>query len=209
MNKKVGVELHCIFPTTIYKTNINPNFNKKEISTINKLLKKLRPNEGNKISLDSYVLNNKNLKKFKDQILFFVKDYIFNVMKYQSSIIPYITQSWFNITDTNQFHHKHAHPNSFISGVFYLNADINYDKIYTYKYVSNYLNLDPHIDNCNYYNSTEWFFPVGTNDLILFPSHIQHKVDFKKGNNSRISLAFNTWLKGTVGNEEKRSGLRL
>ena len=42
---------------------------------------------------------------------------------YQSVFSPrddveiYITQSWLNYTEPGQFHHKHAHPNSFVSGV--------------------------------------------------------------------------------------------
>ena len=38
----------------------------------------------------------------------------------------------------------------------------------------------------------------------MFPSSTTHQVDLKKGNNTRISLAFNTFVKGTLG---KNSGL--
>jgi uncharacterized protein (TIGR02466 family) len=211
MNKKIEtkVEVHCIFPVTVYKTRINPNFNKKQNLIINNYLKKLKKNEGNKLSIDSYVLENKYLKNFKNQLLFFVKDYIFNVMKYQSTIKPYVTQSWFNITNNNEYHHKHSHPNSFISGVFYLNADFNYDKIHTYKPLTKTHSLDPTLQEINYYNSSEWIFSVGTYDLILFPSYLEHRVDFKQGDNTRISLAFNTWLKGDIGDKDKLALLKL
>jgi hypothetical protein len=44
-----------------------------------------------------------------------------------------LTQSWLNYTKPGQFHHKHAHPNSFISGVLYMKAARQRDKIYFYK----------------------------------------------------------------------------
>ena len=33
----------------------------------------------------------------------------------------------------------------------------------------------------------------------MFPSSLVHQVDLKKGNNTRISLAFNTFYKGKLG----------
>ena len=35
----------------------------------------------------------------------------------------YITISWINYTETNQYHHAHSHPNSVISGVYYIETD--------------------------------------------------------------------------------------
>ena len=40
-----------------------------------------------------------------------------------SSIHLKITQSWINFTKKGEYHHPHAHPNSLISGVFYVEAD--------------------------------------------------------------------------------------
>ena len=51
----------------------------------------------------------------------------------------------------------------------------------------------------NLWNSSTWFFSVKTGDLIMFPSSTTHQVETKFGDNTRISLAFNTFYTGTLG----------
>ena len=41
----------------------------------------------------------------------------------------YITQSWLNYTNEKQVHYPHSHPNSIISGVYYINANPKFDYI--------------------------------------------------------------------------------
>ena len=112
----------------------------------------------------------------------------------------YITQSWLNYTEPNQFHHRHEHPNLFVFGVFYFDSDKDNDMIkffHPQKYVPIWVDVEQ--NKYNIYNSTSWWFPVETGQLIMFPSSTTHQVDVKKGNNTRISLAFNTFYKGTLG----------
>ena len=59
------------------------------------------------------------------------------------------------------------------------------------------------------WNSGSWFFPVETGDLFMFPSSTTHQVETKKGNNTRISLAFNTFYKGSVGSNDALTELIL
>ncbi len=61
----------------------------------------------------------------------------------------------------------------------------------------------------NLYNSDTWFFPVHTGDLIMFPSDTQHKVEYKRGNNIRTSIAFNIYIKGILGDLIKLTELKL
>ena len=61
----------------------------------------------------------------------------------------------------------------------------------------------------NLWNSATWFFPVETGYLFMFPSSTTHQVETKKGNNTRISLAFNTFYKGSVGSNAKLTELIL
>ena len=60
-----------------------------------------------------------------------MQDY-FNKVLCAKNVKPYITQSWLNYTRANQFHHRHEHPNSFVSGVLYINADKATDRINFY-----------------------------------------------------------------------------
>ena len=119
----------------------------------------------------------------------------------------YLTQSWANYTEAGQYHHKHAHPNSVVSGVFYPQANREVDKIYFYK--DGYERIKVPAAEYNPYNSESWWFEVGAGDLILFPSHLTHMVETKVGDETRISIAFNTFLKGYIGSDESLTGLHL
>jgi predicted 2-oxoglutarate/Fe(II)-dependent dioxygenase YbiX len=61
----------------------------------------------------------------------------------------------------------------------------------------------------NIYNSKSWWLPVKTGQLILFPSSTTHSVEVKKGNNTRVSLAFNVFIKGTLGDNKDLTELFL
>ena len=134
-------------------------------------------------------------------------EYFKTVHEPKDDVSLYITQSWANYTDPGQYHHKHAHPNSFISGVFYPQADRSVDKIYFYK--SGYERIKVAPQNWNHWNSESWWFEVGAGDLILFPSNLEHMVETKVGNETRVSIAFNTFLKGHIGVDESLTGLQL
>tara|TARA_R100001591_G_C4297600_1_gene169453 strand:- start:172 stop:804 length:633 start_codon:yes stop_codon:yes gene_type:complete len=202
--------INNLFPTPIYMTNINRTFTKEELKFIKDQKNYCNKNEGNINTKNNYILNRKefkNINKFLDQCC---KDYLNRIICPKNNIKLYITQSWLNYTEENQFHHKHEHPNSVISGVLYLNSDKNNDMI---KFFNNtkYKQISPEIDDKKYniWNSTSWWFPVETGQLVMFPSSTTHQVDIKKGNNTRISLAFNTFYKGTIGSNTSLSELIL
>ena len=119
---------------------------------------------------------------------------------------PYITQSWINFQNTGKDLHWHNHPNSFISGVFYFQdgqSSIvfrNFQKIF---------NLVPRFQEGNVFNSDTISYTTKKNSLILFPSSLWHKTNINNQKETRISLAFNTWLKGDLGNEDDLNELSL
>lgn len=197
-------EITAIFPTPIYVVKFR-NFTKEEINFVNKIKKNVSKNTGNIVSTDNYILNNKSFKKIKEELLIHVNDYFNSIIVPDNKIKPYITQSWLNYTDEGQFHHSHEHPNSIVSGVLYINADKNNDQIKFYKRY--YPEIKINSKQYNLFNSTSWNFKVETGDLILFPSGLTHNVDSKVGNNTRISLAFNTFIKGKIGDNEQLTEL--
>ena len=192
--------INGIFPTPIYISKLNRELTNKELSFIDKTKLEVYNNEGNTTSNDNYILTNKPFKNLKEELDLRIQDYFDKVISPANNITPYITQSWLNYTEKNQYHHKHAHPNSLVSGVFYINCHEEHDKIKFFN--DRYQTIKPEVKDWNLYNSETWWFSVKTGDIILFPSSLTHMVETKQGDNTRISLAFNVFIKGTVGNNK-------
>jgi uncharacterized protein (TIGR02466 family) len=203
----VEANISGIFPTPIYISKIDREVTSKELSFIDKTKLDTYNNEGNKTSNDNYILNHKAFKDLKKDLDLIVQDYFDKVISPANNITPYITQSWLNYTETNQYHHKHAHPNSLISGVFYINCHEEHDKIKFFN--DKYQTIKPEVKDWNIWNSQSWWFSVKTGNVILFPSSLTHMVETKEGDNTRISLAFNVFIKGTVGNNKNLTELIL
>ena len=115
--------INGIFPTPVYISKLNRKLTTKELSFIDKTKLDVYKNEGNTTSNDNYILNNKNFKNLKLDLDLIIKDYFNKIICPANSITPYITQSWLNYTEKKQYHHKHEHQNSLVSGVFYVNCD--------------------------------------------------------------------------------------
>ena len=197
-----------LFPTPIYMSNINRPFTKQELQFVKEQKKNSIKNKGNINTKDNYILNRKefkNIKKFLDQCC---KDYLKRIISPKNNIELHITQSWLNYTEENQYHHIHLHPNSVVSGVLYFNCNKNNDKI-KFSNSIGYQQIKPEINKYNIWNSETWWFPLETSQLIMFPSSTTHQVETKQGNNTRISLAFNTFYKGTIGSNNDLTELIL
>ena len=201
--------INHIFPTPVYITEIDRKFTKQELNFVKEQKKHCSKNAGNINTKDNYILNKKEFKNIKKFLNKHCKNYLDTVICPKNNLELYITQSWLNYTEADQYHHKHEHPNSVISGVLYFDSDIKNDKILFSK--STEQQIKPIIDNTkfNLWNSETWFFPVETGRLIMFPSSTIHQVEIKKGKNTRISLAFNTFYKGTIGSSVGLSELIL
>jgi uncharacterized protein (TIGR02466 family) len=199
--------INNIFPTPIYMSKLNRKLTPLELKFIDKNQKTFTKNEGNITSNNNYILNEKPFANIKKELDLAVKDYFEKIISSTDAITPYITQSWLNYTETNQYHHKHAHPNSLVSGVFYINCHEEYDKIKFFN--DNYKTIKLEVKDWNLYNSETWWFSVKTGDIILFPSSLTHMVETKEGDNTRISLAFNVFIKGTVGNNKNLTELLI
>jgi uncharacterized protein (TIGR02466 family) len=199
--------INGIFPTPIYISKLNRELTPLELKFVDKNKKDFYKNDGNITSNNNYILNEKPFANIKKELDLRVQDYFDKVISPANNITPYITQSWLNYTETNQYHHKHAHPNSLVSGVFYINCHEEHDKIKFFNDIYKTIRLE--VKDWNMWNSESWWFSVKTRDVILFPSSLTHMVETKQGDNTRISLAFNVFIKGTVGNNKNLTELIL
>ena len=200
-------EVASIFPTPIYLSPLGRNLTDSELKFVDKNKKQTYKNEGNLTSNNNYVLNEKPFKDLKLHLDLRVTDYFNKVICPNNEVTPYITQSWLNYTEKKQYHHKHSHPNSLVSGVLYLNSDEKFDRILFFK--DTYPGIVFETKNYNLWNSHSWYIPVKTGDIVMFPSSLTHMVETKEGDNTRISLAFNVFVKGKIGINNKLTELFL
>lgn len=190
------MNFHSLFPTPIGFVDIDRSLSDQELLFICEL--ETRANTGNTTSVDNFVLRNATLASLRLFIENSVSEYFKSTVSPKHDVELKITQSWFNYSKHGQYHHKHAHPNSFISGVFYVQTNPD-DRIYFYK--DQYQQIKFPTNNWNAYNSDSWWFEACVGRLILFPSHLTHMVPVVQGEKTRISLSFNTFPVGAVGEE--------
>ena len=68
--------------------------------------------------------------------------------------------------------------------------------------------IKPEIKEFTQWNSPLWFFPAIAGELVLFPSWLQHKVQpNEKATTDRISISFNTFVRGKLGNNKELTEL--
>ncbi len=166
-----------------------------------------RPNMGNRTSANNFVLRDKLMTSLRGWMEDCVAEYFKATTNPKHDVTLRLTQSWVNYSEPGQYHHKHAHPNSFLSGCFYPQADKELDKLYFFN--EPYHRIKIHSEDFNVYNSDSWWLPVGTGDIVIFPSSLTHMVEQVVASNTRISLSFNTFPVGYVGNDDSLTGLHL
>jgi len=197
--------LHGIFPTPILIANIGREFTDDEKSFFDLQKETIVNNLGNITSADNYLMKNKVMADINNELLFALNHYMDKIIVPKDDVKPYITQSWLNWTEKGQFHHRHAHQNSYLSGVLYINTDEEKDKIIFFN--DGYEKIHVYSKEWNLFNSKSWFFNVKPGDIIVFPSHLQHMVEPTTSDETRVSLSFNTFLRGRIGDERQLTEL--
>jgi len=177
-----------LFSVPLYEAYVNiPPVNESKISWTTNMV--------NQISDNQYILNEPEYQQLRDDIYVNLKTYWRHVMNATCEAEPEITHSWFNVTYPGQSHHKHRHPNSYISGVLfwqYHDSAITFDN-------DRYNQIEYETDCSTPLNSNTWSVHPQPGLLLLFPSYQSHSVKpVHEGQEPRLSLSFDTWLRGDV-----------
>lgn len=190
-------KIHSIF--NIFISCCFLDVNKKDIIDYVKNLKK--NNKGRKRSniggwqSNDLILNNKTLIPLVKEIENAVSVYGKNV-NFKKNITYKICDMWANINNYKDFNVPHIHPNSLISGVFYLKTPKNCGNIAFMNPSQNLMDhtwLDKFKDNFTEVNSSVWFREAKEGLLYLFPSWLLHSVEPNTNKKEeRISISFNT-----------------
>ena len=202
-------KIYEIFPKVVMKFKLDREFNNKELlhfDYIQNYVKIAAHSDG--VSDDHYVLNNESMSSLKAFCENCLNEYLNKIYcPSDNSVKVYITQSWINYLRKDHTHSMHAHSNSFLSGVLYISMDDDTDSI---EFIKNeYLPIRFKSKEINDYNAEDVEFKVKKYELLIFPSNLYHQVPPNKSDKLRISLAFNSYINGTISNDDTLYGLKL
>ncbi len=198
-------EITPLFVTPVYKNKIGRSFTAEEISFIDSI-NSYKQGLGNVNSENKFILSAPAMQNLKKDIEDNIYTYVQEVMKLDHEF--YITNSWTNMTMLGQEHQLHNHSNSILSGVVYIKVNDSQPSITFNRLTPPFLlNMKP--TEYNMFNSTEWTIPVEDGDILIFPSSCFHHVKVNETDNRRISIAFNTFVRGTIGSESSGADLIL
>lgn len=165
------------------------------IRNVNRL--EYRKNSGNHISSDIH-----ELPEWASLMSFFKKSLIEHCTMVGYQIEDFqITQAWANKSESGQAHHLHYHVNSFLSGIFYVNA-ADGDTIFVRPQTPT--SFHPQNTESNSSSNVVKLSPQA-GYLAIFPSYITHGTVSNKKSKSRFSISFNSLPQGAFGSKIAKS----
>ena len=201
-------EVTPLFAIPLCKTNINP-VSDEIIDYLKNLEYKPHLYSNAQNTTNVHVLDELICKPLKEEVQFKLDSYVHNFLGVDKKHTFVMETSWMNKYERNDWSGEHSHANSLISGVLYLShigdtGNINFHKDRMWR---NVLTDTARIDygdpteiDLNVYNAEGWSFKPKMWDLVMFPSHLLHSVSPNLTENTiRWSLAFNCFVRGTVG----------
>lgn len=197
--------LYPLFPTIVYKSSLDRELTPTEITEIYST-EVFEQGLGNEISSSSWILDNPIFSNLKNELMLHVHSYMKELMKIEIDL--YMTNSWINVTGFQKQHSAHNHTNSILSGVYYFKTSDSQPNI-SFNRLTPPFFLNMKATEYTPANSIEWTVPVEDGEIIIFPSTCFHYVKPNLTQNERISIAFNTFARGTIGAEFQGADLEL
>ena len=200
-------EVKPLFAEPFFRANIGHVITPAQVAFIQNL--KMTRNQVNLISDNLYIFEEPELKSIKDAVQETLDIYTREVMGIPQSL--YVTQSWTLVNNPNIGMHGHSHSNSIISGSLYYCdlakpvSSMLFDRHNSYQL----LQLTPEFEKQNVFNTPMNIVTPEAGEVILFSSGLQHLVETNASKEPRYSIAFNTFIKGRLGDSRDVSELTL
>lgn len=200
--------IYPLFPYPLMVCARNYEFSSAEKDFFSDL--EMIANTGNSMSKDDKVLESEELAGLKQFIDEQIHNYKKNLLHVKDGNEIYITQSWVNKSSPGQFHPKHKHHNSVVSGVMFLD-DNKDDSLPPLRFHRTFemFPLEFSYDSLNEFNASCREFDPIQGMLVLFPSFLEHDVGPNQSDRVRSSLSFNTYARGKVGGRKQLTEINI
>jgi uncharacterized protein (TIGR02466 family) len=201
-------EIIMLFPTPLQIAQYD-NLTQDEINFVKqeKLYSSKQRLPNRTVGTDLFnILDYPEMQSIKAFIQTQLNDFATRIMSIDNNLFP--TLSWVNRSPKGADHYRHCHVNSIMSGVFYLSDNPTPIEFYNnISIVNQPLKFKP--KEFNPFNTPSNILEVKKGTLLLFPSYLEHGVGRNVQEYERLSLSFNTWINGAIGNLEESSYLNL
>ena len=203
----IQYDVQPLFAEPVFRADIGHAIDDQQRDYIKRL--KMVQNRTNQISEDLYIFDHPELASIKAAVQEVLDIYASEVMGITQQL--YVTQSWSLINQPSVGMHGHSHSNSIVSGSLYFCdlpepvAGMIFDRHRIYRQ----LELNPSQDKQNLYNTPLNIIKPKKNEVILFGSDLQHFVEPNASQQTRYSIAFNTFIKGKLGSYRDVSELTI
>ena len=203
----ISYEVRPLFVEPFLRASIAGSISPSQIEFILGL--KMVDNMENLISENLYIFEEPELKSIKDAVQEVLDIYAQEVMCIPQRL--YVTQSWSLTNNRGVGMHGHSHSNSVLSGSLYYCAlpEPVANMVFTRHVTYQQIDLAPDRSKRNVYNTPVNGVTPKQNDVILFSSRLTHMVEPNTSNRPRHAIAFNTFVKGKLGNYRDVSELTL
>ena len=201
-----------ILPTTVYEFDIPDDCWEKIIKTISEHCPK---NFVKRENQEHYGSHSRGISLHKDKNWKFLVEYIEKNLEEVKKNVGFenleklkVSLMWINKSETLEWHHKHVHPWSVISGIIYiqgLSGKTWFSR--ESEYACSFPALLPIAEDEKKHNIYKHEFKEKT--MILFPSNLEHSVDENFEKLSRRTISFNSFPSGQVGLTDSLAGIYL
>lgn len=200
-------KIQALFAEPYMRADISHAISDAQVEFIKKM--KMNKNKTNLISDNLYIFNEPELKSIKKAVDDVLAIFSREVLGINQKL--YVTQSWSLMNPPGAGMHGHSHSNSLVSGSLYFTdlpnppANMVFARYGGYKQIE----LNPESDRANLYNTPMNVITPQKGEVILFASNLQHFVEVNQAAVPRYSIAFNSFVKGKIGNFRDVSELML
>jgi len=197
-------EVLSMFPVPLYVGKLE-EISADEMQFILNIEYEAKTNDGNRVSVDRRLLDHPHLARVKGMVQSHLDTYARTVLCTENQL--YITQSWTNLNSKGSQHQSHYHANSVLSGTLYFTPDAAVPPI-VFK-SDRKTAIQVHRLQQNIFTADTFSFLPRTSVIVLFPSALEHHVPVNNSDVMRVSLAFNTFVRGTLGSAGELTELRV
>lgn len=199
--------IHNLKPLPIYHQKCQLD-TKNVLENLSKIDYEYISENDNYFSVNTKILDDHKLNDIKKEIDEKVLEFTTSILGIEQEL--YITESWIAKTVSGGHHSVHNHPNSLFSGVLYLQIPTDSSILFHYDTdLFKNFNFQFNFKSFNEYNSQVTRVMLDNNDLIIFPSWLNHSVEINNSQIERIVLGFNTFVRGNFGNDKYPTRLVL